>query len=256
MSRAWRIFTGNLVFFLAVPFIIYVITFVGALVLGLSFFLAGWATGSFVLMTVAVFLAFVVILTLTLVGQGVLLFGAFQRLRGQPLRIGEAVQRVMNRFVPLAGLVLLWGLAFLIGFTIFTAVVSATAASVGAWVLMLMPLVFVLGIILAVMWIAAVPACIVEGLGPIASMSRSADLSKGFRWRIFGILALLFLLLLAGTVVQVILGTVSSGLASVVGFVWSVVWAAYFNCAIIMTYHDLRVAKEGVDTEQIASVFD
>ena len=35
-----------------------------------------------------------------------------------------------------------------------------------------------------------------------------------------------------------------------------VVWTGYFNCVIIMIYHDLRVAKEGVDTSQIASVFD
>jgi hypothetical protein len=34
------------------------------------------------------------------------------------------------------------------------------------------------------------------------------------------------------------------------------VWIAYWNCAIIMTYHDLRVAKEGIDTGQIASIFD
>ena len=48
----------------------------------------------------------------------------------------------------------------------------------------------------------------------------------------------------------------SQALGTVFGLVWSVFWTAYLNCTIIMMYHDLRVAKEGVDTEQIASIFD
>ena len=46
-----------------------------------------------------------------MIGQGVLLLGAFQRLRGQPLRVGEVLQKVMARFVPLLGLSILWSLA-------------------------------------------------------------------------------------------------------------------------------------------------
>jgi hypothetical protein len=33
-------------------------------------------------------------------------------------------------------------------------------------------------------------------------------------------------------------------------------FGAYWNGIIIMTYHDLRVAKEGVDTAPIAEIFD
>ncbi len=38
--------------------------------------------------------------------------------------------------------------------------------------------------------------------------------------------------------------------------VWTAVWATYWNSVLIMIYHDLRVAKEGIDTHQIAAVFD
>jgi hypothetical protein len=38
--------------------------------------------------------------------------------------------------------------------------------------------------------------------------------------------------------------------------IWAALYGAYNAIAVVMTYHDLRVAKEGIDIEQIASVFD
>jgi hypothetical protein len=37
---------------------------------------------------------------------------------------------------------------------------------------------------------------------------------------------------------------------------WGALYGAYNAIAVVMSYHDLRVAKEGIDIEQIASVFD
>jgi hypothetical protein len=34
------------------------------------------------------------------------------------------------------------------------------------------------------------------------------------------------------------------------------IYTAYFNIVLVIIYRDLRIAKDGVDTEQIASVFD
>ena len=38
--------------------------------------------------------------------------------------------------------------------------------------------------------------------------------------------------------------------------VWSALWGAFYAILAVVTYHDLRVAKEGLDTDQIAAVFD
>ena len=38
--------------------------------------------------------------------------------------------------------------------------------------------------------------------------------------------------------------------------VWDALTGAFNAVMVVVTYHDLRVAKEGVDTDQIASVFD
>ena len=48
----------------------------------------------------------------------------------------------------------------------------------------------------------------------------------------------------------------ASSLGKLIGLVWKAAWGAFFAVVIAMTYHDLRVAKEGLTTEQIASVFD
>ena len=38
--------------------------------------------------------------------------------------------------------------------------------------------------------------------------------------------------------------------------IWSAVWTAFFAALVTTTYHDLRIAKEGFDVEQIPAVFD
>ena len=257
VSRAWRLFTGNLLFFLLVPFVLYLIMVIAIVIFVFTVGLAVWASGSAALIWVASLLGIVVVLGFTMVGQGLLLLGAFQRLRGQPLRIGEALQRVLTRLLPLLGLSILCGLALFLTVVVTFLVFGMLAAALGVVALVLVPAIYVPAAILVVMWAVVVPACIVEGLGPIGSMSRSTDLTKGYRWKIFGIMVLLlFLLPLIGSVVQLMLGTINDQLAGLFAIIWFVVWIAYFNCAIIMTYHDLRVAKEGIDTEQIASIFD
>jgi hypothetical protein len=256
LSRAWRLFAGNLLFFLLVPVVIYATMVVAFVLFGMTIFFAGWASGSPGFVWLGIGLAIIVALSCTMIGQGLLLLAAFQRLRGQPLRIGEVLRRVLSRFLPLLGLSIVWGLGLLLSIVVSGFVFGLLAVVAGPFAIVLAPAVYVPMLILLVMWAVVVPACIVEGLGPIASMSRSTDLTKGYRWKIFGIMLLLFLISLVGGIVQVVLGTVSQSFAGIFALIWFVVWIAYWNCAIIMTYHDLRVAKEGIDTEQIAAIFD
>ena len=256
LSRAWHILTGNILFFLAVPFVIYVITVVGAVIFVLVFAFVGWASNTVGVIVVGAALAVILVLSLNMIGQGLMLLGAFQRLRGQPLRVGEAVRRVLARFVPLVLLGIVWTLALFIVTAISVAVLAGLGSLSVVAAVVLSPAFLVPTITLLVMWSVVAPACIVEGLGPIASMFRSTDLTKGHRWKVFGIVFLLIVLALVGPILQMILAPISEGLATLVGTICFVAWSAYWNCVIIMTYHDLRVAKEGIDTEQIAAIFD
>jgi hypothetical protein len=223
-NGAWRIFAGNFLFFVGISLIVSLPQLLilsnrsDPTALGWSFVIALFAG-----------------LILNTIGQAVILFGAFQDLRGHPVQAGEAVQRALGRFFPLIGVGLLTVLAIFF-----------------ASMLLVVP-----GLILMVMWAVVVPACVVEGLGPSGSMARSSALTKGHRWKIFGTIILLLIInAIASNVVGLILGPAGFLVAIVGSLAWTAVWTAYWNCVLIMIYHDLRVAKEGIDTEQIASVFD
>jgi hypothetical protein len=48
----------------------------------------------------------------------------------------------------------------------------------------------------------------------------------------------------------------SAVVSVLVTLLWGAVYGAFSAILAVVAYHDLRVAKEGVDTDQIASVFD
>ena len=114
------------------------------------------------------------------------------------------------------------------------------------------------GLIVLTMLFVGIPACVVEKLGPIRSMGRSAELTKGHRWKVFG-------LWIVTIIVALIVQSLLLGLAGLIGgrplrllmyFIVTAVWSAFYAILVVVTYHDLRVVKEGVDTDQIAAVFD
>ena len=72
LSRAGRLLAGNILFFLLAPFVIYAVMVIAFLLLGMTFFFGGWASGSTVLIGLGIGLAIIVALSLTMVGQGVL----------------------------------------------------------------------------------------------------------------------------------------------------------------------------------------
>jgi Membrane domain of glycerophosphoryl diester phosphodiesterase len=168
--------------------------------------------------------------------QAVLVYGAFQDMRGRPVNLADCLKVGLGRFFPIIGLAICMSIGIMIGF-----------------LLLVVP-----GIILAVMWFVATPACVVEQLGPMSAMGRSSELTKGHRWKIFGML--LLVVVGAGIVTVIIgalLGLTGSPVLVVLGtLAWNGVWGAFYAIFGVVTYHDLRVAKEGVDVHQIAAVFD
>jgi hypothetical protein len=99
-------------------------------------------------------------------------------------------------------------------------------------------------------------------------MRRSAELTNGFRWKIFGIglLVLISGLVVVGAIsffngllIGQLLGPkgVMGDIAVLVSsLVLISAFLAFYNSVVVVIYHDLRVVKEGVDTDQIAAVFD
>jgi hypothetical protein len=179
---------------------------------------------------------FLLLMVLSVLAQAVVLYGAFQDMRGRPVSLAESVQVGLRRFLPVVGMAVVMMVLFVIGF-----------------VSLIVP-----GLILMTMWFVGTPVCVVEQRGPLASLGRSQQLTKGHRWKVFGLLLVMFIV--SATVSPVIDTSLAeiggAALAFVVGLIWNGVWGAFYAIAVVVTYHDLRVAKEGIDIEQIAAVFD
>jgi hypothetical protein len=170
------------------------------------------------------------------VSQSAMIYGAFQDVRGRPFDISASVRRGLSRFLPVIGAAICAGVLTGIGF-----------------ILLIVP-----GVIIFLMFFVVIPVCVVEGLGPAQSLGRSRQLTKGYRWRIFAICLISGLIIGVGSAVLERLGLSIAGAAgqALVSFVVGAIGGAYQAIVTIMTYHDLRSVKEGLDIEQLAAVFD
>jgi hypothetical protein len=183
-----------------------------------------------------IFLGVGLAMVLSALSQAIVLYGAFEDMRGRPVDLVESFKIGLRRFFPVIG----------VAFSV--AILAGLAA-----ILLIIPAFIVLTMLLV-----ATPVCVVERLGPIKSLGRSAQLTKGHRWKIFG---LWLVTIIAGGILQSVLVALSrfvggSVVALVVSLVCAAVFGAFYAIMVVVIYHDLRVTKEGVDTNQIAAVFD
>lgn len=114
------------------------------------------------------------------------------------------------------------------------------------------------GVIIGLILWVAVPAAVVERSG-LRALRRSAQLTIGYKRQIFGLALILAILqMVAASVVLMVASTAMSDPVSgfvvlqLCGVVLSGIWAT----AVSVTYHDLRVLKEGVDTRVVSQAFE
>jgi hypothetical protein len=189
--------------------------------------------------------------------SSVILYAAFQHMRGRPVRLGEAFARVLPRSLALLGIMLVGTLGMMIGLVVpfvFTVlgIVTVTEAMMFGMALVAP------GLFLMVIWYVAGAACIAEKLGVRQSLRRSRELTKGFRWRIFALLLLIIAATLIGSSLS--FATQEAGMnvwgQLALDFIWQGLSGGFGSVLVAVAYYHLRVAKEGVDVEQIAAVFD
>jgi hypothetical protein len=168
-----------------------------------------------------------------------IIFSVVQDLRGQRVSVGAALQRGIQLFLPVVGV------AFLVGILTFVATLALVVPGF---------------IVATILWVA-IPVAVVERPGVTASLRRSAALTRGHRWGIFG----LFLIMVVITgVSQWLLRKIlapgpyggSAALYSLIEYARSAIVTAFQAVLIAVCYYYLRVEKEGVDIEKIAEAFD
>jgi hypothetical protein len=173
--------------------------------------------------------------------QAALLRGTIADLNGKRASLGDMLSTGLRFFFPLLGLGLVMGVALAVGF-----------------VLLIVP-----GIMMAVAWCAAAPALVAEKTGVFDSFTRSANLTRGHRWAIFGLFVIYAVIswiisaiggafmfanlndirtmLIISVVIQAVVGTLS---------------ALIGGAGSAALYYELRTIKEGAGADNLASVFD
>lgn len=186
------------------------------------------------LMIVGVLVSFV----LQPIATGALTFGVFSAIRERKASITDCLSVGLRRALPVLGVSLVVGILTGLGY-----------------MLCLVP-----GIILMTMWVAAVPAAVVEEIGVGDALRRSSDLTRGHRWIVFGVVLViaLFGLLLGGGMAFVIAATLGESVLMII--VLNTV-VTLFSSGLQATfptliYYHVRASKETIDLDEIAAVFD
>jgi uncharacterized membrane protein len=91
------------------------------------------------------------------------------------ISLPDVLRRAAGKILPVVGALILVFLGCMIGITLF----------------------IVPGIILALMWAVALPSTVAETSNPLRALGRSRALTKGNRWRIFGLALLAWLVFFA-----------------------------------------------------------
>jgi hypothetical protein len=174
---------------------------------------------------------------LTYILTGALVYAVVMQLQGKSASLSQCVSVGLSRVLPVLGVAILVGIC------------------VGVGILLLV----VPGIILMLMWFVAIPVAVVERPGVVASMKRSADLTKGSKGAIFLLLLVLLAIgmgisfLLAGALLK------TDGLKTylILTLALEVLITAPFMAALTgVSYLTLRRVKEGISADDLAKVFD
>jgi hypothetical protein len=166
--------------------------------------------------------------------SGVLVYSAFEQLRGKPVGIGRAFSVGFRRFFAI-----LW-----------TGIVQGFFG--GLWTLFFI----VPGIVAFCRYWAAIPVSVVEDSSGTAALERSKGLTEGHRWPIFG---LMFIVVVVSGISNASIGAALARYELGARVAQLLVTAFYSSFSAVMYtvgYYTLRAVKEGLDIEAVADVFN
>ncbi|WP_159995585.1 hypothetical protein [Roseomonas sp. 18066] len=171
--------------------------------------------------------------------QAVLTYAAVADFNGRRASALESVGRGLAAMLPALGAAILMLLGIGLGF-----------------LLLVIP-----GLMLVCIWAVTVPAAVVERPGAVAALRRSRALTRGHRWRIFGLLVFYGIISVVLSAIPAVLafaliGTSFYWVDGVLQAVLSSVSATIGATGSAAIYAELRRLQEGAGPESLASIFD
>lgn len=228
LSRTFSVFFGNFVRFMALALLVYSPYFMMLLVQEHMQISAG---GRLVSATLPFVLSYLVTASM--------IYGVFQQLGGENVSLPDCMSVAAGRLLPV----------------LLVAIIVTIATGIG-FILLIIP-----GILVYLGLFVAVPVVVVEGAGVQQAIDRSRKLTHGRRGAIFLSLIVVFAIgsavSLVGHGITMTFEKPGIGLASaVINTVTSAFTTAFQAVMAAVTYHDLRVEKEGVGLEDLMQVFE
>jgi hypothetical protein len=188
---------------------------------------------------------------------GAVTYGVVMQLRGQRAAMGRSLTMGLSRLIHVLLVSIVMALVY--AMVLAAGLLPAVVSPVLGIVTILVAGVFV--ILFFCRFFVAIPAVVVEQIGVGEALGRSSYLTKGFRGTIFGVW-FLFAILVGLMMLPVVfaVGMMLTGIApwveqvvvAVIGVLLSPL-SAILPCVV---YHALRTTKEGVNTEDLAAVFE
>jgi hypothetical protein len=178
----------------------------------------------------------------------------------KPATVGGSYRAAFTMWRSLIAMILL--LALVIGGSVAVTVVLGVLTGSGGVIVVLFLAVMVLSIIVLVRTTVAAQAIVIERVGGRQGLRRSWALTRGFFWRIVGIMLLLAILqAIVGAVLSLPVVAVASSASfdvrQMISQAVSAVSAIFITPVTLITltllYYDLRIRREGFDIEMLTA---
>lgn len=239
LSRTYSTFTGNFTAFFLIAALVTVISNGFILAVGFEDVLLTGSPDPSSIVTgqaaISLLLAVFLFVGLYMVASGAITFGTIRYLNNDPATVGECISRGIAVAIPLFVMGLVVGLGVGFGF-----------------MLLIVP-----GVFLLVMWYVAAPALIVERVGIFGSLGRSAELTKGARWKILGVVAIIYgISFVVGLILESVALFLGPMAGVLIGALVDALFLAFGAVTAAVVYQELRVAKEGIGISDMANVFN
>ncbi len=212
-GEAWGLYKAHWRHFFSIAVIVFLILAVVGVVLA---WLLGW---------LGVLIGFFISLAGTFWLQGALIEAVRDVRDGRAdLSVSETFSRVYPKLWTIVGAGLLLGLAITVGLF-----------------LLIVP-----GLFLMTIWIAVIPAIVLEDRGVGESFGRSRDLVRGNGWNVFGVIILTVLILIGvGIVISLVLSPLDDWLGSLVQqIVGNTIVTPFIVAVWTLVYYRLRSREE------------
>jgi hypothetical protein len=174
--------------------------------------------------------------------QGALIHGISEQYLRQPIRIGRALRFAWERLASMAGAMLL-ALFVVTGIVMVSIGLPVNSASKTGYFFMTAG--FCVSVYLLVCWSFILQVALLEGVNPLAAISRSTALVRNNWWRVLHMTIAVGFITVAISLIIGALPTIGPALGNILS-------TPIFTIGITLLYYDLRARKEEYNLNELA----